>query len=108
MQLIVISTALCLLVGLVVGLAFNLGDWINEGEDKPDPNGVTQNPRNGEDVVDSGQEQPAVDGADLMLGHNRLTIGLIMGGFRDSEIKLKLHRVTKARFSTIYVKVFLT
>jgi len=74
MQLIVISTALCLLVGLVVGLAFNLGDWINEGEDKPDPNGVTQNPENGNDSVKPGPEQPVVDGADLMLGKPGLAV----------------------------------
>jgi hypothetical protein len=33
LQLAVISTALCLLVALIVGLAYNLGDWFREEED---------------------------------------------------------------------------
>ena len=33
LQLAVISTALCLLGALIVGLAYNLGDWFNQEED---------------------------------------------------------------------------
>ena len=50
LQLAVISTALCLLGALIVGLAYNLGDWFNQ--DGPDPKA--------EDVTSqSKSEQPA-------------------------------------------------
>lgn len=37
LQLAVISTALCLLGALIVGLAYNLGDWFNQEVDGGDP-----------------------------------------------------------------------
>ena len=37
LQLAVISTALCLLGALIVGLAYNLGDWFNQEEEGQDP-----------------------------------------------------------------------
>ena len=53
MQLIVISTALCLLVGLVVGVAYNLDDWL--ADDTPEPPGgsgsVTPPPDSGPSPV---------------------------------------------------------
>ena len=68
MQLAVISTALCLLVGLVVGLAYNLGDFLNKNGDEPDPDNppiVSPVP----DVPpDSPDEEPVVEGATLMVG----------------------------------------
>ena len=41
LQLAVISTALCLLGALIVGLAYNLGDWFNQEEEGQDPQGKT-------------------------------------------------------------------
>ncbi|MBT7742413.1 MAG: hypothetical protein HN727_11485 [Opitutae bacterium] len=68
MQLAVISTALCLLVGLVVGLAYNLGDFLNKNGDEPDPDNppiVSPDPDVTPDLLN---EKPVVEGATLMVG----------------------------------------
>jgi hypothetical protein len=74
MQLAVISTALCLLVGLVVGLVYNLGDFLNKNGDEPDPNNpliVSPDP----DVTpDRLNDEPVVAGATLMVGKPRVVV----------------------------------
>lgn len=60
MQLIVISTALCLLVGLVVGVAYNLDDWMEEDEPGGGPDPVTPSTPSG--------PRPVVENASLNVG----------------------------------------
>jgi hypothetical protein len=68
MQLAVISTALCLLVGLVVGLAYNLGDFLNENGDEPDPDNPPIVSPVPDLTPDASDGEPVVEGATLMFG----------------------------------------
>ncbi|MFP6887073.1 MAG: hypothetical protein VB997_05900, partial [Opitutales bacterium] len=68
MQLIVISTALCLLALLVVGLVYNFGDLLNRGGDEPDPNGIAKLPPEIDGPPGSQQGEPVVEGATLLVG----------------------------------------
>ncbi|MDA9962133.1 hypothetical protein N9D63_04530 [Opitutales bacterium] len=68
MQLAVISTALCLLVGLVVGLAYNLGDFLNKNGDEPDPDNPPIVSPVPDIIPESPSGEPVVEGATLMVG----------------------------------------
>jgi hypothetical protein len=68
MQLAVISTALCLLVGLVVGLVYNLGDVLNKNGDEPDPSNPSIVSPVPDLTPDSSDGEPVVEGATLMVG----------------------------------------
>ena len=68
MKLAVISTALCLLVGLVVGLAYNLGDFLNKKGDEPDPDNPPIASPDPDVTPDPTEDKPVVNGATLMMG----------------------------------------
>ena len=74
MQLAVISTALCLLVGLVVGLVYNLGDFLNKNGDEPDPSNPPIVSPISDVTSDSSEGQPVVEGATLMMGKPGLVV----------------------------------